>query len=230
MAASVVVSDIFDAVRRVTNTETSDQANSFVPNAELYVYLNAELAELMDVIVENHDDEFFRSNQTIVTSAGTSLYALSADFYKITSVDVVWTATVICSAKRFTEAQRNRFKYLNRTWSYLTDIYYRTVGSNLEIQPVPQAGVTLQVNYIPTFTVLSDLASTFESHNQWHWMAIWGMAASVFMKDENDAGAKMAFARKEQVRERIISHASTRNNGEAPSVSHVRLMGDEFDG
>lgn len=222
MGAFVSGTQMVDQVRRLTNTETLDEANSFVPNAELLAYLNAELAELYDTIVENHDDDFYRGTQSITLASQQSTYPLLVDFYKITSVDVVWSPTIVRSARRFNETERNRFKYLNPVWSYMTDVYYRTMGSNLEVQPTPQAGVTLTVNYIPAFQPLQAITDTFDSVNSWHWFAIWGAAACVFQKDENQAGAQMALGKKEQLRARIISHASTRNDGEPPRISETR--------
>lgn len=223
MGAFVSANDMLLTVRRLTNTETLDEANAFVDDAELLAYLNGYLAELYDLICENHDDDFYRSAQTVNLASGQTVYPLLADFYKIISVDMVWNPTIIRPAKRFGEAERDRFKYLNPTWSYLTDIFYRTVGDNIEFQPTPQAGITAQVNYIPAFTPLVALVDTFESFNQWHWYALWGVASDVFTKDDNPTNAQLAMAKKEMVKARVIAHASTRNDGEPAHVNQVRF-------
>ncbi len=222
MSSFVPAATMIALVRTLTNTETLDQANNFVTDAEILAYLNSGLAELYDVIVENHDDDFYRGTTTLAVTAGTSLYPLIADFYKVTSVDIVWGPTIVRPARRFTEAERDRFKYLNPVWSYLTDVYYRTLGANLEVQPVPQAGVTLQINYVPAFQPLIQMTDCFDSVNNWHWFAIWDAAMCVAQKDENAATAQIAMGKKEQLRARIVTHASTRNDGEPPRIQAIQ--------
>lgn len=211
-----------DTVRKLTATETLDPANSFVTNSEILAYLNAELAELYDVIIESHDEDFMRNAANIALTSGTSVYPLPVDFYKIISVDIRWSPTIVRPARKFTEAERDRFKSVLPLWSYLTDIYYRTLGDNIEFQPAPQAGITAICNYIPAFVPLASLTDTFNSQNQWHWFAIWGAVAMVRQKDEDKPGAALALQKREQVRARIHTHAASRNDGEPPRVQDVR--------
>lgn len=45
-------------------------------------------------------------------------------------------------------------------------LYYRTLGQNLVIQPVPQGAVTFYVHYLPAFHPLVNKKDTFDSLNQ----------------------------------------------------------------
>jgi hypothetical protein len=227
MGAFVSAEAMIAAARGLTNTETLDEANSFVSNAEALAYLNGWLADLYDIICENHDDDFYRAAAGITLVGGQSVYPMPADFYKVISVDVLWGATIVRPAYRFTEAERDRFKYLNPTWSYLTAVYFRTVGDNIEFQPTPQAGINVQLNYIPAFTPLVALTDTFQSFNQWHWYGIYGLASDIAGKDDNEAAAARFQGKQAQIKQRVISHASSRNDGEPTRVNATRLHSED---
>lgn len=227
MAAAVSALDMIQAARRLTSTETQDEANAFVTNAEALAVLNGELAELYDVIVESFDDPYFRGTQPVSIQNGVTLYPLLVDVYKVTSVDIVWSADVTKSAKRFTEAERNRFKKIRPSWSQYGTVWYRLVGQNLEFIPTPLGAVSAVVNYTPAFTSLVALTDTFDSQNQWHWAAVWGLAAAIYAKDENESAAAMAMGQKARVLDRVRALASSRNEGEPPRVQRTRRNDDE---
>ena len=220
------------AARQATGTESLDPADAFVTDAEALAVLNGELAELYDLILENGFGDYYRSTATVTLASNKSLYSFATDFnitdfYEITSIDVLWSSTVTRSAKLFMEAERNRFKRLIPTWSQFTDVWYRPVGNSIEIQPTPQTGVSIQLNYVPQFAPLTDVESTFDSVNQWHWYAIWGLAAFIRQADDDEAGANLALQRKEQQRARVVSMAGRRVEGEPPRVQRSRRYDDE---
>lgn len=226
MAAAVSASEMIAAARRLTGTETLDEANAFVTNAEALAVLNGQLAELYDEIVAHGFGDYFRSSQTITIVAGQTLYPLLVDVYEIASVDIVWSADIVRTAFLFTEAERNRFRRVAPSWSQFCKVYYRPLGSNIEFIPSPLAGVTARVNYIPAFTPLVALTDTFDSQNQWHWFAIWGLAAAIRSKDDDEPGAALALSEKEKVRDRIRTMAASRVEGEPPRVQRTRRASD----
>lgn len=222
MASAVSAQDMILLARQATNTETLDEANAFMPDAECLAHLNEELAELYDLIIECSDDDYYRGSQTVTAQPGVTVYALNIPVYKVISVDVVWSSNIRRSAIRFQEAERNRFLGLTVAWTYLADVYYRTNGDNIEIQPTPQAGVTMQINYVPAFVELTTLSSTFDSVNRWHMAAVWGLAATICQKDDNESGAAACLARKASHVARIRALAGSRITGEAPRVERIR--------
>lgn len=228
MAAAVSANEMITAARRLTSTETQDEANAFVTDAEALAVLNGELAELYDIIVEAFDDApYFRGEQTITLESGVETYPLLADIYKITSVDVVWSADIVKTAKRFTEAERNRFRGLRPSWTQYGKVWFRPVGQNIQFIPKPLSAVSIVVNYTPAFTPLVALSDTFDSQNQWHWAAVWGLAAAIYAKDENEAGVALARAEKEKHQGRIRAQAASRVEGEPPRVQRTRCDDDE---
>lgn len=229
MSSAVSGTEMIALARQLTGTTTLDQANSFMSDADLLAYLNVELASLYDLILENSDDDYYRGSQTVTLANNTTVYPLNVAVYKIISVDVIWSSNVVRSAKRFNESERNRFKQLAPTWSYLTDIYYRALGDNIEIQPMPQAGINLLVNYIPAFVPLTSLASTFDSVNQWHMAAVFGLCAIIANKDQDDASAAFFLGKKGEKERMIRALAGTRIVGEAPRVEKTRRRDEEYD-
>lgn len=227
MAAAVAARDMIDAARRLTGTDSVDPANSFVDDYEALAILNGQLAELYDLILEHGFGDYFRSESPLTLVAGTSRYSLPTDFYEIVGVDINWSSSVVRSAKLFMESERNRYRRILPAWSQFCDVWYRPLGQQVEFIPVPQSGLSVTVLYIPTFTPLADTASTFDSINQWDWFAIWGLAAAIRHKDDDPVGEANAMNQKALVRERIISMAARRVDGEPPRIQRTRSFDDE---
>jgi hypothetical protein len=229
MGLAVSAQDMILAARRLTGTETLDEANAFITNAEALMVLNGELAELEDLINENADDDYSRSTYRFTASSGISIYPLPFQAYKIISVDVTWSNGVVRDAKRFTEAERNRFRTFRPAWSHNGRVYFRPIGDNLEFIPTPLSTVTIDVNYLPAFTPISSLSETYNSQNGWHMAAVWGLAAAIYLKDDNEAGAAFCDAQKEKQKARVRALAASRVSGEPPRVQRVRNVGWEED-
>lgn len=227
MAAAVAASDMIDAARRLTGTDSVDPANAFIDDYEALAILNGLLAELYDLILEHGFGDYFRAEQVITLANGVSRYPLSGDFYEIVGVDVTWSASVVRSGKLFTESERNRYRRILPAWSQFCDIWYRPLAAQVEFIPVPQTSLSVTVLYIPTFTPLTEPTQTFDSINQWHWFAIWGLAAAIRHKDDDPTGEASAIAQKEMVRQRVISMAARRIEGEPPRVQRTRSFDDE---
>jgi hypothetical protein len=227
MGSAVSAREMIDTARRITGTESLDQANAFCTDAELLAVLNGELAELHDTIVENHDDPYFKGTLSIVLDPNSSTYPLGIEVYKIVSVDMVWSPTIKRDAHRFTEAERNRFQNIRPSWSHLGRVWFRPQGDNIEFIPMPLTAVQVDINYIPTFTPLVTYTDTFNSQNQWHWMAIWGLAAYIRQKDDDETSAGLALSQKAAQKQRVISMAASRVEGEPPRVQRSRRNDDE---
>lgn len=227
MGAAVALGDCTGGmileVRRLANQECSltDEPNAFIRDSEIQAWLNADLATLCDIIDENEDDPVRQAiSPPITTQAGVDTYGLPTSIKHITSVDVVWGTNMIRSAKRFNEAERNRFKAWPQYWGYQYPLYYRKLGQNLQIQPLPQGAIVLYVHYVPAFDPLTGPTSTFDSINQWHQYAIYGAVARALKKDDDDPSTWLAL--KEQMAANVRSMIAKQNLGEAPRVTQTR--------
>lgn len=222
MSYAVTAGEMIDAARRCSGNETLDPANAFVSDDEALAVLNGQLTELYDTILEHGFGDYFRGSVPIVLQANQSVYPLGVDVYEIVGGDVVWSADIVKSLRLFMEAERNRFRRVRPTWSQFSDIYYRPLGDNIEFIPTPLSAVTVNLLYVPTFTPLVALSDTFNSHNGWHWMAIWGLAAYMRQKDDDEVSAQLALNEKAAQKARVATMAARRVEGEPPRVQRTR--------
>lgn len=223
MGLAVSAREMLDAARALNNAETLDEANSFVTDAELLVVLNTELMELEDEIIASEDEPYNRGSSPITFEAGVSVYPLPVGGYKVTSVDIEWSASVRRTARRFTEAERNRFRGIQPSWSHFGKVWFRLLGGNIEFIPTPATAVTAHVNYTPSFTPLTDIdADVYDSQNGWHMAAVYGVAAYIAGKDDNDAKVAWCELQKNKQLARVRNMAASRIDGEPPRVQRTR--------
>lgn len=230
MGLAVSARTMIDIARSITKTETLDEANAFCTDAELLAVLNTELAELEDTVIENQDESYSRGVETIALQAGTSVYPLPVEGYKVTSVDIQWTNDIRRSAYRFTEAERNRFRStIAQSWSHFGKVWYRLIGDNIEFIPKPATPVTALINYTPSFAPLVAYADVYQSQNGWHMAAVFGLAAYIALADSDEAKAALFLQQKERQLARAARMAASRIDGEAPRVQRTRGVGWEED-
>lgn len=222
MGRAVSARTMIDTARRMTKTETLDEANSFCTDAELLEILNGELAELEDVIMEVQDEDYSAGVHPITLAVGQTLYPLPVEGYKVRSVDVQWTTGIRRSARRFMEADRNRFQSTQPYWSQFGRVYFRTLGDNIEIIPAPLSAVTIYVNYTPSFAPLTAYTDVYNSQNSWHLAAQFGLAAYIAQADSNEEKASLLLAQKEAQLNRVRAMAATRVSGEPATIQRVR--------
>lgn len=229
MSVPVSAREMILSARQVTGTETLDQGNSFVTDAEALAVLNGQLAELYDEILQHQFGDYFRGKAEFQSETGRETYPLLVDIYEVVSVDVVWSADIVKTVKLARETDRNRYRRVVPSWSPYCDLWYRLLGSNIELMPTPLvANLTIRISYIPNFTPLVALTDTFDSQNLWHWFAIWGLAAYIRQKDDDEVAASLALSEKEKVRVRIATMASRRIEGDAPRIERrIRTREDE---
>lgn len=230
--AAVAALDMISFATKATGVDSLDPANAFVTPDELLVVLSAEIAELYDEILLHGFGDFFRSEKTVTLTANKDRYDLAvdfgiSDFYEVIGVDILWSSTVVRSAKLFMEAERNRFRRVLPTWSQFCDIWYRPIGSQIQFMPVPQTGVSVTLIYIPQFAGFTETSDQFESYNQWHMMAVYGLCAYIARKDDDEPKAMQYEGLKEKQRARVADMAARRIEGEPPRVQRSRRFDDE---
>lgn len=214
--------EMIDQARALNNAETLDEANAFVTDAEALVVLNTELAEVVDAIIAAQDEPYDRGVHPITLQPNVSLYPLPSTGLFVTSVDIEWSGNVRKSAHRFTEAERNRFRGIQPSWTHFGRIFFRLLGDNIEFIPTPLTAVRALVNYTPTFVPLTDPADLFPSQNLWHMAAVYGLAGYIAQKDSNDEKSAWCEIQKTKQLARIANMAGQRIDGEPPRIQRVR--------
>jgi hypothetical protein len=208
----------------------SDQQNAlFVTDSELEVWINQSAAELWDVIIDHAGADAFASLHSFSTVAGTDIYAMPADFYRLTGVDVQFSGRW----RRIDPhpiGERNLFEGGNDGWTSPRDTRYRLSGrttagvQQLRFVPTPQAVASVRAWYVPlAYTGAASLVSI----NGWDEFVVADVCAKIFESEESDARA--AIARREGARERVIRAASSLDMGEPAQMRDVADYRDDYE-
>jgi hypothetical protein len=181
MARTRPLSELVTIVRQRTNMENSE----FVTDDEITDSLNEEWAELWGRLTLGENQPHFVSTTTISVELGTTLYALSADFYKLLRL----TSTVdrvTRDMEPFMEGERAALENTQYfTPAFLTGSRYRLQGDNVEFLPVTRA-FTANVRYIRACPVLIEDSDTLDGFNGYEAIVLAGACALVREKEETD--------------------------------------------
>lgn len=183
------------ALRTRAQQESDQENSSFVGTAEWTSYINASYAELYGLLVQAFEDYYVASPYSFVTDGVNNLFALptSPAMFKLRGVDLqVMASSLWVTLKPFTFGERNNFGLVN--------------------SPVPMAGQTVRLWYVPVLTALSaDADLTVDILNGWEEYIVIDAAMKAMGKEESDISALMA--RKADIRQRIDAEAQNRDAG-----------------
>jgi hypothetical protein len=172
MALTVNVDDTLARIRRESDIETTDQANSICTDADLTDWLNDAYRELYEIVSEVAGQERFGKSATINHTTG----ALPTDFYRMLGIDWAPDGTTL-SAQQFNFGQRNMLRFF---WRPLV----RLDGGKLTWEPpenAPTADYTLR--YVPTPVTLAG-GGTFDSIAGWDTFCVLWVKLKVRAKQE----------------------------------------------
>jgi hypothetical protein len=173
----------------------SDNVNAgFVSSAEWTTYINASYEELYGLLVQAWGSDYYVATPYTFDTDGTNnLFALPSDFFKLLGVDLqVQASNLWVTLKPFAMAERNRFGLIN--------------------SPVPMAGQTIRLWYVPTITALSgDSDSTVAILNGWEEYIVIDAAMKALAKEESDVS--VLALRKAAILKRIEMEAEQRDAG-----------------
>jgi hypothetical protein len=197
--------------------DRADMGNSqFVTDSELTNYINSSIAELHDLLISAYDNDYYVTEYTFNTVAGTSKYNLPADFYKIRGIDSLISGTQWENLQPFNFNERNsklEFDYNSN------NIRYRLVGSQIMFNPAPTGVYSMKLWYIPVAVKLSSDSDTLADLNQFAEYVIVDAAIKMSAKEESDVTVLMA--QKAELRRRIEVMGQNRNADKSDSVSDI---------
>jgi hypothetical protein len=206
--ATVTLANLQTRARYRANLEST----TFVSDTELTTYINASIAELVDLIVASDpsllatvtaDYTITGASTAVATVAGASVYKVLGLDYKdgngITGYQTV---------RRWGMAGRNEAGVRA----------FRVVGANLYIYPATLAAGTYRMWIISQPTALSGASDATEDYNGWLEYVVIDSAIKMKVKEGTDVSALMA--QKEAMRRRIMDVA-TRDQSEPETVGDV---------
>lgn len=158
----------------------------YITDTELNSYINASVAHLYDILVEQ-DPSRYLTQGTISVVSGTESYALPATFYKAISVNIPYTG----STSGYVVARRigwqERHHYASGIGSNKETTYYSIRGGNIYFWPTPTWTDTVQFEFIPVYTTLTNDTDTFDCVNGWEEWVVADVLAKCAAKADDDS-------------------------------------------
>lgn len=207
--------------------QRSDMENSaFIGETELTDYINASIAELHDLLISAYGEDYFLSEDDFSTVAGTADYALPTDFYKLRGVDISLNSSDYITAKPFNFNERNRNS--DATWGSrsATNFRYRLMGSNIKLNPTPQAVANIRLWYVPTATKLVVDADQYDDLNQYSEYVVVDAAIKMLQKEESDV--TVLLNQKMALKRRLEEMANNRDIGSPLAIQDIYSENDEL--
>ena len=163
MARTVTLLSLRTWSRQLANVEGDPN----VTDAELTALANRHLTEVYDALVDAGPPDYYAATTTVTTVAGTSLYALPADFRTLLEVYAQQSSTQVRLVHPMRPGERGRYRTPTTSWS-------------------------LTVDYVPAPPTLVNDGDTFDGVSGWEELIANLMARDVMVKRESDPGAVMA--------------------------------------
>jgi len=202
--------------------ERADMVNSqFIKDAELVGLINDSITDLYDLLTDTYED-YYIHDSTITTISNQDTYSLPSDFYKLRGVDYFITANEALSVKQFQFAERNVYE---RSIIYSggldgdSRLRYRILGNNIRFIPLPDAGKSIKLWYVPVSSKLSADIDTFDGINGYEELVILDAAIKMLQKEESDTSSLER--RYQRIWKRVMDSAANRDAGESARVSDV---------
>ena len=245
---------------RTAARQRADMVNSqFLTDAEFNANIQASHQELYGLIAQKYGNDYFTAgtpdnwfqlttdgaSASFALPDGTAAYKLvdaattAPAFFKLLGVDLQsqGAANGWFTLGQFVFAERNRFTFPNvqSTYGRRDLLRYRVNGNRLWFTPIPQAGQTVRLWYVPRLTVPVADADVIDGVNGWEEYIVIDAAIKALQKEESDCGLLMG--QKEALVRRLEAEAENRDAGSPATVGNVRRggrvggsWGDEDDG
>lgn len=225
MATTLTLSELKTAIlQRADQITASGASSGFIGDSELTSYINQSYFELYDLLISKYGDDYFVASPYSFTTDGTNdSYSLPSDFYKLLGIDLALSASAnsYVTLAPFNFSDRNRYSVPNFQSFYgLTNMRYRLRGSKMWFTPLPAAGQTLRLWYVPTLTPLSAAGDTVDGISGWTEYIIVDGVIKCLQKEESDPS--VAMAQKQELIKRIEAMAENRDASRPARVSDVQ--------
>jgi hypothetical protein len=197
--------------RAYARGDFASQTDRF-PVTEVQGYINESVADFHDFLIGAWGADYFETDYSLTTSAGTTLYPLPADFYQLLRVEVnSGTSRTECLP-----AQRGERAWLRDTQTRHSQYptRYAVRGSQLELLPSPASAYSVTLEYVPCSARLTNDASTIDGVNGWDEWVVDDVARKMALKDGDNAFVDRMLQDMGRIEARIRAMAPKRDRGE----------------
>lgn len=214
MGFSRTISSMITEVRSLSDMENTD----FVTDTEILVWLNKAYQRMHNIL--NNAYEMYRydtDDLTMVTDQKD--YDLPTDFLKLIKVMYVNSDDRERPLRR-KDLNTADFPTLRRGWP----MYYSLLGKKIRFWPVPQAGHTIRLYYVPA---VADFLSTdtidFEQYMDEY--CVHYAAVKCLIKEKTNANELMI--ERESLKQECIQAAAPRDFSDAACIQDVEYGNDD---
>jgi hypothetical protein len=205
--------------------ERADMQNStFVTDSELTGYINSSYAELYDLIIDRHGEDYYISFQDFAAGSGQSEFSLPGDFYKLRGVDLDPNTGQTITLKRFQFQERNRFNNLNVIFD--GEARYSLRGNNLVLIPALNSTRNVRLWYVPKPIELISNNDTLDGINGWEEYVVVDAAIKCRVKEESDI--QELLIAKQSLEMRINKMADSRDANEPVRITDTERTNNLF--
>jgi len=203
------------------------ERSKFVKDAELVEYINASIAELVDLLIQAYDSDYYLESYQFNTVSGQNAYDLPDDFYKLRGVDAQINGSDSYALRPFNFNERLRFSG-SGSWTLLQGaaVRYRLLGNQIKFTPTPDQATPITLWYIPVIPKLVNDSDEFNDLNQYAEYVVIDAAIKMLNKEESDVS--VLAAQKAAIIQRLNSAAQNRDTGASDSVTDIYADNDDY--
>lgn len=198
MARTVTLLQLRTRARELAGVEGDPN----VTDTELTFLANQHVCEVYDALVDAGPADYYASTTTVTTVAGTTLYALPADFRTLLEVYAQESNADVRLLHPMGNGARARYRAPAAVWS-------------------------CTVEYVPTPTLLVADGDTFDGVSGWEELIANLMARDVMVKrDDNNVGVVINSI--DRLQARISSRARSRDHGHPKYTTDLDAQNSGF--
>lgn len=213
------------AMRSRVRQQTDQEQSAFVTDGEIDAWINQGIAEVWRLLTTADSNRGIASDN-IVTTSGTTEYALPSDFMAIRGLDYPLGGGRYADVHPYAFAERNQLVGMPTIGGGAAPCRYLVFrsgvdGADARISLLPDPGdATLVLWYVAVPPLLVSNTDDFDGIIGFEDYAVYHAAAQVRIKAEEDMSAELMHMQK--IEARIKAEAPRRNRSGTVTIARVR--------
>lgn len=184
---------------------------------ELEDLIQQSATALYDLILSAYGEDYYVTETTLSTVAGTATVTLPSDFYRL--VGLWWPTT---NGRKLETIAWDYVDFDSSAWTLYAWPRYLIQGMDyVRFSPVPTTVESVRCVYVPRMPAIDDVgppAVPFQGVNGWEEWITWDVAIKLRHKDEADVATHVL--ERDAVARRIVAMAPRRDKGSPHRMVH----------
>lgn len=219
MAITQQLVDLRTNVRRTCDIGGSSNLTRH-PDASVNDAVNRGIAALYRMLTQLIPDQRYLGTSTITTTNGTSTYALDASCSSVLYVEMTANGERTW-LDAYSPIEHAALTNPSSTYSG-TPLYYRVIGSNIDLLPAPSGGYTVSYWFVPDSPQLTSDGQTIDTIARLDDYVIWYASREIATKDAKWELIAALESRMTRLEADIMTIARNRDLNAPPHVADER--------